>query len=121
MINVLIAIQECSSPALAATMQFVKRALLLIQIIGPILLMISLAINLTKLVKNPDDKKLLPKIDKSILATFILFFIPVLVNVVMGWLDNSYMISACWNNASDQKYSAPSYVDPNNGKRNKHF
>ena len=121
MINVLIAIQECSSPALAATMQFVKRALLLIQIIGPILLMISLAINLTKLVKNPDDKKLLPKIDKSILATFILFFIPVLVNVVMGWLDNSYMISACWNNASDQKYSAPSYVDPNNGKKKQTF
>ena len=121
MMNLLVSIQECSSPALATTMQVVKRGLLIIQIIAPILLMISLAINLTRLVKNPDDKKLLPKIDKSILGAFVLFMIPVLVNVVMGWLDNSYEISACWNNASDQQYSEPTYVDPNSGKTKTKF
>lgn len=106
----LVAIQECSSQDLAMIMQFVKKTLLLIQIIAPILLAISLVLNLTKLVSNPDNKKLLPKVRNSIIAALVLFFIPTIVTAFMGMLSNDYQISACWNETVERNYKTPSYV-----------
>ena len=114
MIYPIIAIRECSSASLQVFLSIVKKALNIIHIIVPILLMIAVTIHLVNLVQNPDDKKLLPKIRNSILAAAIIFFIPTLVNVVMGMVSNDYDISACWNETIEYHYnSSPSYVNPN--------
>lgn len=88
---------SCSSPTLAVTLKALKKILTVVQIIGPILLIVGLTIQITQLMANPDDKKLSKKIFNSILATLLLFFIPLLINLVMGWMGQSFTITACWN------------------------
>ena len=110
--NFLIAINECSSADLALFMQIVKKTLNVIRIIAPILLLISLAINISKLMSNPDNKKLLPKVRNSIIATAVIFFIPTIVNAAMAMLSNDYNLSACWNETVEQNYKTPSYIEP---------
>ena len=114
-------IQECSSADLQIFMQVVKKILSLIHIIAPIVLMISLFINFTKLVKNPDDKKLLPKVRNSAIAAVVIFFIPTIVDAVMAMVSNSNTISACWNETIEYNYKTPSYVEPNNNSDKKNI
>ena len=87
----------CSSSILKVTLTALKRLLTIIQIMGPIVLIVALFFHITKLIANPDDKKTSKKIINSIIATVILFFIPFLVNFVMNLMGNNYNISACWN------------------------
>ena len=102
---------SCSSAELAVTLTIVKRILNIIQIFGPLLLIISLTITFIKLMSNPDDKKLTPKIKNSIIAVILLFFVPLLVNVVMGMLDGGFDLATCWNVAESYNSGDPSYVD----------
>jgi len=102
----------CSDPALQAVLSVVKRVLSLIQIIGPILSVISLAIHITMLVKNPDDKKRLSKVKNSAIALVALFMVPVIVNAAFGLLDNSTTFSSCWNSSSNISFGGGSYVSP---------
>ena len=88
---------ECNSPALAVTLSAVKKVLTIIQIVGPILLILAIALHVTQLMANPDDKKIPKKIFNSILATLFLFFIPLLINIVLKWMGTSFNFSACWN------------------------
>ena len=88
---------SCSSPALAVTLRALKKILTVIQIIGPILLIVALTMQITQLMANPDDKKLPKKIFNSILATLFLFFIPLLIDLVMRLMGQSFTISACWS------------------------
>lgn len=118
MIEVLDIMSECSSPAMGSVLVIVKRILNVIQIIGPILLIIALIIHLIKLMGNPDDKKLLPKIRNSAIAAVLLFFIPMLVDVVMGMLGENFSISQCWNTANEIKNSS-GYVEIDEGKKKK--
>ena len=101
----------CSDPGLESVLAIVKRILSLFQIIGPILALISLSIHLIMLVKNPDDKKGLPKIRNSAIALVLLFFIPTIVNAVFGMLDDSTTLSSCWNSANS-KFSGESVYQP---------
>jgi len=87
----------CSSPALAVTLRALKKIMGVIQIIGPILLIVSLSIQITQLLANPDDKKLPKKIFNSILAIILLFFIPVFINIIMKWMGSTFTVSACWD------------------------
>lgn len=91
---------NCNDYTLVGILSVVKKILELIQIIGPILLMISLVITFTRIMVNPDDKKQIKKVQNSIIATFILFFIPTFVNVVFGMLGESTPVSSCWEKAT---------------------
>ena len=112
----------CGDPGLASILSIVKKVLTLLQIIGPILAIISIAFHLTMLAKNPDDKKGLPKVRNSAIALVVLFLVPVMVDAVFGWLDNSTTLSSCWNNASSNTSSGGNYISPyddgENGKTN---
>ena len=119
MYNILIAINECSSKDLEVFFGIVKNILNLIHIIGPILLIVALIMHFIKLMSNPDDKKLLPKIRNSIIATILLFFIPTIVNVVMGTIDNSYDISACWNSVESTSSTTSKYLQIDDDKNKK--
>jgi hypothetical protein len=115
MIEVLEIVSECSSPALSGVLKVAKNVLKLIQVIGPIVLIVATTLNLIKLMTNPEEKKLLKKAINSALAAVILFAVPTLINATMGMLDESFSVSACWNNIGDyngtNSYISTSDVD----------
>ena len=90
-------LSACNDPAMIAILAIVKRILSLIQIIGPILATIMLAVNFIRLMKDPDDKKGLPRVKNTLLALALLFFVPVFVNAAFGLLGESTTFSSCWN------------------------
>ena len=116
MMYILDIINTCSSPALATSLKIFKSILGIIQIIVPILLIVAITIHLVNLMSNPDDKKLINKIKNSAIAAVLIFLIPTLLNVVMGLLEDSYTLSACWNSITE--YSGPArYISLNDGKK----
>ena len=106
----LVSVSSCNDPALLSILSIVRRILSLIQIIGPILALVSLSIHLIRLMKNPDDKKGMKPVYNSIIALMLLFFVPVFVNAVFGWLDTSTKFSSCWNSADYKQSSETTYV-----------
>ena len=100
----------CNDPGLIPILVVVKRILSLLQIIGPILALVMMSINLAMLVKNPDDKKALPKVRNSAIALVVLFMVPVIVNAFFALLDDSTTLSSCWNSATS--YSTNSQYVP---------
>lgn len=103
---------NCSNVALASMLLLSKRIMKLIWIIAPILTMVSLTVNITLLVKDPDDKKIPKKIQNSVLALVLVFLVPTIVNAFMLMLDDSVDISACWNVSVNPSNNSPTYVDP---------
>ena len=118
MVEMLDIAKTCSSSALGFTLSLVRTALNIIRILGPLLLIISLAMNFTKLTMSPETKGGTAKIRNSIIAIFVLFFLPTLVNVSMGALGERTNISSCWNNASGYNLSSK-YIDPYGKKKKK--
>ena len=107
----------CGNPALANLFNIAQRIITIIQILAPILAIISLGINLTKSVMNPDDKKNFSMYKNWIIALVMVFAIPTLVNATMGILGEDYDISACWNNAKNANTSGNSTYKPVNNNK----
>lgn len=117
MIVVLDVINECQSPVLQGVLSITKNVLLLIQIISPILLILSLTYNITGIMQNPDDsKKRMAKLKNSVIALVIIFFIPILINVVFGLIGENTTFSKCWKNASFTKSKSYFQEDPSKKK-----
>ena len=112
--NFLALSSACNDPGLQSVLAIVKNILSLIQIIGPILAIIMLAVHLIRMMKNPDDKKGLPRVHNTLLALALLFFIPMFVNALFGILGESTTFSSCWNSAANKTSSNTTYipVDP---------
>ena len=109
-------LMECNDVVLGSVLSILKNILNFIWILGPILAMVSLIINLTMLVKDPDDKKIPKKIKNSILALIILFLVPTIVNAAMYMLDDRTELSACWAGDIEKVNSNASYIDPHSGR-----
>ena len=111
-------VSACSDPALANSLRLIKNAFTLIQVIGPIIALVSLVLILIKLFINPENKKLKNAFRNWLIALLFLFFIPIIVNAVMGLLDDSFSVSSCWNYAEQVKNNGTEseYIDPNNKK-----
>ena len=99
----------CTNQSLQGIFSIVKRIVQLIQIIVPILLIVFASISLVKLVKNPEEKKGTKKIINQFLAAAIIFFIPLLVDVIMNLVGDKSEISSCWNSASDKMSISKDY------------
>ena len=110
-------VSTCGNPALANLFYIAQRFITVIQIIAPILAIISLGINLTKSVINPEDKKNFSMYKNWLIALVMVFAIPTLVNATMGMLGEDYSISACWNNASNVSTRGESTYKPVNNKK----
>lgn len=89
----------CFDPGLANILTIVKRAMNIMWVVGPILAIIAAVINGVKLMSNPDEKKYKNLFKTSITALLILFFLPVVINVLMGLFDKTFEFAACWNSA----------------------
>ena len=91
----------CGSYAVATLLSVFKRALNLIQMIGPIVGIIALIINFTKLMITPDEKKLKNVIRNWAIAIIMLLLIPTCVNLVMRLFDDTFTVSKCWNQVDE--------------------
>lgn len=92
-------IDACGNIGIANILSIIKSFLDIIQIIGPILCMVALAINFTKLMTNPDEKKFKAGLKNSLIALVILFMVPFIINLTMSLADGSFDLATCWNNA----------------------
>ena len=88
---------DCSDVALGNLLSIIKNIVNIIWIVGPILAIVSLAINLSLMVKDPDDKKVPKKIKNSLLALVFLFLVPTIISAFMIMMGDSNTFSACWN------------------------
>ena len=91
----------CDNVALIPIFQATQKAILLIQIIAPIVLIIFCMIDFTKLMANPEAKGGVKKIFNKFLAAAIIFFIPVFIDATMELIGENTKISDCWNKASN--------------------
>ncbi len=107
-------IGSCNSSSLLVTLSAFKRIINLIQIIVPLLLMIGAAIGIYQMVINPERKNGLKSIINKVIAAALVFFVPVLVNAVMGMVGDNNNFSSCWNavDANSRGSSSTEYVDP---------
>ncbi len=97
--NLLSIVTQCNDPVMIYVLGIIKNVLKLIQLVGPIVGLFALILNLIKLMASPEDKKNQKLIINWIIAIFMLFLLPTIVNIVMSLLDDSFKISSCWNNA----------------------
>ena len=100
---------SCNNAVLAVFFKIAKSLLSLIQIIGPLLSIVSITYLLIKMMQNPEDKKLPKRIFNSCLALGILFFVPLLVTLILNLVDDSTDFGACWKSASGG-FGSPSYI-----------
>ena len=89
----------CGDPGIAVLLNSASKVIDLIQIVVPILLMVMASIRFTQMVMNPERKGGLASIRNMFVASALVFFVPVFVNVVLSWLPDSFTISACWQQA----------------------
>ena len=90
----------CQDNGLINIISILKRILDIIQIAVPIILIIALAIQLTKMVANPDDKKGMSKIKNQVLATFLVFVVPIIINIVVNMMPSTFEMASCWQVAA---------------------
>ncbi len=97
----------CSDYALAGTLATVKTAFTVICIAVPVILIISLAITIAKMVINPNEEKSLKKIVTKVIAALVVFFLPTIVSLFMSFLQYTaasesatYNVASCWQAAS---------------------
>ena len=97
----------CKDSAIKAIMAPTNTIINLIQIIVPILLLVMVTIELTKLMMNPDDKKKLSSIKNKVIAAFVIFFIPLFVNVTINLMSDSgntsFDFASCLKEAKNVK------------------
>ncbi len=89
----------CNDYGLVMTLDSFRKALNLIQIVVPIILIVLSCIELIKLIGNPEEKKGLKKLINKYIAAVVVFAVPILVNVVLGIMPETYSVSACWEQA----------------------
>ena len=107
-------LMDCNNATLGILLYYFKNILNIIWIVGPILAIISLAINFSMLVKNPDDKKAPKRIRNSFIALVVLFMIPTIVNAAMALIDDSSELGACWKQNVGKPDLHSSYINPYN-------
>lgn len=97
-------VEVCGDPGLAYILVRVRRFLKIIYLIGPIIAMAGITYHLIKLVFSPEGKKNKPLLKNWLIAFFMLFLVPVLINVVIGLFDNTFQFAACWTAAANSNY-----------------
>ena len=118
MMNIIDISLECSDYGLVNLFVIAKRFFTILQIIVPIIAILFLAVNVIKMVVNPDEKKNMKAFYNWLIAFVIIFFLPTIVNTTMGLLGENYSISSCWNNAETlYKGGESTYNDGNDGKK----
>ena len=91
----------CNSYVLANILNITQNIFSLIQLIVPILLIITGTVQFVQLTINPEMKGGFRKVLNKLIAAFIIFFLPVLVDAVVNLAPNSISVASCWEEASN--------------------
>ena len=91
----------CSDYGIASYLYIIKKALTIIQIAVPIILIVMGSVQLIKMMMNPDEKKNKKSFINKFIAAVIVFIIPLAVNIIIGLMPESFEISNCWKSAED--------------------
>lgn len=110
---------DCQNTTILPFLSIVKSILLLIQIIVPLILIISGIISFTHMLMNPDEKKELKKILNKFLAAAIVFIIPLVINLVVGLFGEISSFSSCWENTKLFSFGSGSYQQTEEDKKEK--
>ena len=103
----------CQDKAMQTILGPVSSIISIIQIIAPILLLIMVAVDLTRAVLNPDDKKRLPSIRNKAIAAVVIFFVPVFADVLLNSISTSGMsISSCLVESRNIKLDSKTSYQP---------
>ena len=97
-----------------------KRGLTIIQILGPILAIVSLMITLFKMSSNSDIgemEKNKKRIKNSLVALVTIFFVPLFINIVMYLVGNNTVLTECWNDLDNMGQISPSNGGSGNTQR----
>ena len=92
-------VELCNDYALANILSIIQKVMTIMQIIVPIIAIIALVKLLTKLLVDPENKKLKTGFKNWLIVFIMFFFLPFIINAVMGMLDQNYSIASCWNYA----------------------
>lgn len=106
----------CNDSLMLGFLSIVKNILLLVQILGPILCIFSLIYTLIKMAQNPDDKKIPKRAKNSVIALALVFFIPTIVNALLGLVSPNTTLGSCWKSAHTVFNSKSEYIDLNKDK-----
>lgn len=86
---------------LSGLLNIIKFLLKIVQWVVPVILILLGTIDLVKAViagKDDDIKKHQQTLIKRIIAAVIVFLVPVIVSILMGWIGNDDW-KKCWNSA----------------------
>ena len=103
--------------------KILKNILKIMQIIGPVLAILSLSITFFKIVKSAEFDAILKKkksIINALVALVVLFFIPIFVNIVVDLVGEKTNFTSCWTAIDEYEvslstqYIGDTIVDENN-------
>lgn len=90
----------CEQSNFLSVILFIKTVIDLIQIIIPVILIIMCAIDIGKIVINPEEKSV-PRVIKRMIAAVVVFFVPMILNILLeGAGQTKFTATACWTNAN---------------------
>lgn len=104
----------CSDIDILNIISIFKSLISLIMIIVPVLLVIFISIEIIKTISNGevDTKKLWSSISKKVIAGFLVFLVPTLLNFVLNIIPVGTMFYIdCYNNATSEQIT---YISTNN-------
>ena len=111
---ILVTEEMCNSADLNTMLYIAKNVLNIIMIIAPILAIVSMIIIFFQMMNNPDNQKLIKKLVNAVKALIIVFFIPLVVNIVMSLVGSSSEFSKCYLNATKPSLYSE-YIDVSGG------
>lgn len=99
----------CTDPDAMTILRMVKTILTIAKIILPLIIIVTASIDFAKLViagNFENFKGPLEKLMYRLIAAVLVFFIPTLVNVIFGFIDENIDVVACFDNASLENIDA---------------
>lgn len=107
----------CKDASLKNILSVAANIINIIQIIVPILLLLMVAYQLMQMMINPDEKKNMKKLFNQVAAAIVIFFIPMLANIVINMTSESTNFSACLKEAKNIKVSTSTTYIKNDKKK----
>ena len=113
----------CNDYGLVALFDIARKVFNLVQILAPIILITMTIIHFVKLAANPEMKDGMKRIYNMVMATLIIFFLPVFVDTVMNLMPGgeNFQIATCWQQAAQSNHVVNAldtqYIDPNKNDR----
>ena len=91
----------CTDYGIVAVLDITRKIFDLIQMIVPIILILMATIQFVQLSINPELKDGFRRVLNKIVAAFIIFLLPVLMDAVLGLVPGDVQVSACWKAAKE--------------------